>query len=341
MLEKLSNAFGVSGADCEVKNIILEEIKKYADKIEILKDGNIIVFKKGRKTPEYKVALYAHTDEVGYIVKDITDDGYIKFETVGGIDERIMLSSRVFIGENKIPGIIGIKAIHMTDKEEREKIVKDTNMYIDIGADSKEEALKYVEKGDYIAFDSKFEKLGGHRVKGKAFDNRVGVAILIELLKEEAEYDYYVSFNSFEEIGLKGAMTASYHIKPDVALILEGTTCSDVLGTEKHLTPTTLGGGVALSVNDRGSCSSRELNEFIIKLAQENNISLQIKRTNMGGNDAGAVQVSGYGVKTAALSVPVRYIHSPVSVMDLRDFESSLNLVKCFVNSLGGFKNDQ
>ena len=340
MLEKLSNAFGVSGDDCEVKNIILEEIKPYADKIEILKDGNIIAFKKGKKTPEYKVALYAHTDEVGFIVKDITDEGYIKFETVGGIDSRIMLSSRVFIGENKIPGIIGVKAVHMTNKEEREKVVKSTDMYIDIGADSKEDALNYASKGDYIAFDSKFEKLGKNRVKGKAFDNRAGVAILIELLKQEAEYDYWVSFNSFEEIGLKGAMTSSYYIKPDVALILEGTTCSDVPGTEKHLTPTTLGGGVALSINDRGSCSSKKLNEFIIKLAKENNIPLQIKRTNMGGNDAGAVQVSKNGVKTAALSVPVRYIHSPVSVMDLRDFNSSIKLVKCFVNSLGGFEND-
>lgn len=336
MLEKLSNAFGVSGADDEVREIILSEITPYCDKIEILKDGNIIAFKKGKKTPEKKIMLFAHTDEVGFIVKAVTDEGYLKFEEVGGIDARILLSSRVFIGENKIPGIIGIKAVHMTSKEEREKTVKIADLYIDIGSDSKEETEKYVNKGDYIVFDSSYEKLSEHRVKGKAFDNRVGVSILIELLKKDAEYDYYVSFNSLEEIGLKGAMTAARYAEPDVALILEGTTCSDVPGTSSENQSTVLGNGAALSIADGASCSSKELNEFIINKAKENNIKLQYKRTNRGGNDAGAVQISSFGVKTSVVSVPLRYIHSPVSIMDLRDYESAYKIAECFVNSLGG-----
>lgn len=339
MLEKLSNAFGVSGADDEVKKIILDEITPYCDKIEILKDGNIIAFKKGKKTPDKKIALYAHTDEVGFIIKDITGEGYIKFEEVGGIDSRILLSSRVFVGENKIPGIIGIKAVHMTSKDEREKTVEITDLYIDIGASSKEEAEKYVKKGDYILFDSKYELLSENKVKGKAFDNRAGVSILISLLKEEAEYDYWVSFNSLEEIGLRGAMTASYFIKPDVALILEGTTCSNGPGTDPMSQSTVSGEGAALSISDGASCSSRELNEFIIKLAKENDIKMQFKRTNRGGNDAGKIQISETGVKTAVISVPVRYIHSPVSVMDLRDYDSALKLTRCFVNSFGGVEN--
>ena len=336
MLEKLSNAFGVSGADEEVKEIILREITPYCEKIEILKDGNIIAFKKGKKTPKKKIMLFAHTDEVGFIVKSITDDGYLKFEEVGGIDARILLSSRVVIGDKKIPGIIGIKAVHMTSKEEREKTVKITDLYIDIGVDSKEEAEKYVNKGDYIAFDSSYEKLSENRVKGKAFDNRAGVSILIELLKKDALYDFYASFNSLEEIGLKGAMTVARYAEPDIALILEGTTCSDVPGTPCENQSTVLGGGAALSVADGASCSSKELNEFIVNLAKENNIKLQVKRTGRGGNDAGAVQVSGVGVKTSVISVPVRYIHSPVSVMDLRDYESAFQIAECFVNSLGG-----
>jgi len=339
MLEKLTNAFGVSGADDEVKKIILDEITPYCDKIDILKDGNIIAFKKGKKTPNKKIALYVHTDEVGFIIKDITDDGYIKFEEVGGIDSRILLSSRVFIGDNKIPGIIGIKAVHMTSKEEREKTVKITDLYIDIGASSKEETEKYVKKGDYILFDSKYETLSENKVKGKAFDNRAGVSILISLLKEEAEYDYWVSFNSLEEIGLRGAMTASYFIKPDVALILEGTTCSNGPGTDPMSQSTVSGEGAALSISDGASCSSWELNDFIIKLAEENDIKMQFKRTNRGGNDAGKIQISETGVKTAVISVPVRYIHSPVSVMDLRDYESALKLARCFVNSFGGVEN--
>ena len=336
MLEKLSGAFGVSGADEEVKKIILDEITTYCDKIDILQDGNIIAFKKGKRTPEKKVMLYAHTDEVGFMVKSITDEGYLKFEEVGGLDGRILLSSRVFIGDDKIPGIIGIKAVHMTSKEEREKTVKMTDLYIDIGANSKEDAEKYVSKGDYILFDSKYEKLSSTKVKGKAFDNRAGVKILIDLLKKDVEYDYFVSFNSLEEIGLKGAMTASNFVKPDIGLILEGTTCSNLPDTKPWDESTVSGEGVALSISDGASCSSKELNEFIIKLANDNNISLQYKRTNRGGNDAGKVQVAGEGVKTAVLSVPVRYIHSPVSVMDLRDLESASKLAELFVNTIGG-----
>lgn len=336
MLEKLSYASGVSGADEEVKNIILEEIKPYCDDIHIMRDGNIIAFKKGRKTPSKKLMLSAHTDEVGFIVKAVTEEGYLKFESIGGIDLRILLSSRVFVGENKIPGIIGVKAIHMTTKEEREKTVKMTEMYIDIGADSKEEALKYVSKGDYIMFDSEYKILSSDKVMGKAFDDRAGVSILIELLKEEAEYDYYVAFNSLEETGLKGAMTAAYFVKPDMALILEGTTCSDGPGSDPQNQSTVSGNGAALSINDSTSCSSRELNEFIMKLSKENGIKIQYKRTNKGGNDAGSIQISETGIKTTVVSVPVRYIHSPVCVMDMRDYKSALDIARCLVNSFGG-----
>lgn len=339
MLEKLTNAFGVSGADEEVKKIILDEITPYCDNIEILKDGNIIAFKKGKNKMDKKVMISAHTDEVGFMVKDITKEGYLELCEVGGIDSRILLSKKVFVGDNKIPGIIGIKAVHMTTKEEREKTVDIEKLYVDIGAESYEEAIKYVERGDYIAFDSKYTKLSDTRVKAKALDDRTGVAILIELLKRDAEYDFYAVFNSLEEIGLKGAMTASYCVNPDIALILEGTTCSDVSGTDEYNQSTKLGEGVALSICDGASCSSPELNSYILKLAKDNDIKLQFKRTNKGGNDAGAVQLAKDGVQTAVLSVPLRYIHSPVSVMDLRDYESANKLVSKFIDNIGGYIN--
>ncbi len=340
MLEKLTNISGVSGNDSEVKKIILKEITPFCENIEIMKDGNIVAFKKGKKAPSKKIMISAHTDEVGFMVKDITPEGYLELCEVGGVDSRILLSKRVFVGDNKIPGIIGIKAVHMADKEEREKIVPIEKMYVDIGAYDYDDALKYINRGDYITFDSQYTPLGEKRVVAKALDDRVGVSILISLLKKDVEYDFYAVFNSLEEIGLKGAMTASYKVNPDIALIIEGTTCSDVKGTREHLKSTVLGKGGVLSIGDRTSVSNRSLNDFIISLSEKHNIPLQIKGTNMGGNDAGAIQTAGDGVKTAVLSVPLRYIHSPVSVMDKADYESVLNIALAFINNIGEFNHD-
>lgn len=339
MLLKLCDAFGVSGADEEVKDIIISEIKDYCD-VKVMKDGNIIAYKKGKKTPSKKFMIYAHTDEVGLIVKDITREGYLKFDEVGGIDDRILLGKKVYIGDNRIPGIVGCKPIHMTSKKEREITVKKSEMLIDIGASSKEDALNYVQYGDYILFDSKSFSQNDRRIIGKALDNRVGVATLIKLIKSDNYYDFYASFNSLEEIGLKGAATATEYVKPDVALILEGTTCSDVYKTKEYLMSTKLGEGVALSIHDRGSTSSKSFNEYIEKLANDNNIKFQFKRTNMGGNDAGAIQCGGKGVKTAVLSLPVRYIHSPVSIADYDDYNNCFKLSKLIVDNIGGFYND-
>lgn len=341
MLKKLTEDFGVSGCDNQIKEIILKEITPFCETITRTKDGNIIAFKKGRKSPHKKIMVSAHTDEVGFMVKDITKEGYLELCEVGGIDSRILLSKRVFVGEKKIPGIIGIKAVHMTDKKEREEIIPIEKMYVDIGAFDYEDALKYVERGDYILFDSEYTELSENKIKAKALDDRVGVKILIDLLKTDVEYDFYAVFNSLEEIGLKGAMTASYFVNPDVALILEGTTCSDVLGTEEHLQSTNQGKGAVLSICDRSSVSDKELNDFIISLSEKENIPLQFKRTNKGGNDAGAIQTARDGVKTAVISVPLRYIHSPVSVMDKRDFEAAYKIAAAFVNNIGDFKNDK
>lgn len=336
MLKKLTEAFGVSGCDKEVRDIIIDEIKDYVTDIKILKDSNIIAFKKGRKTSDKKIMISAHTDEVGLMVKDITKEGYLEICSVGGIDSRILPSKKVYVGDNKIPGIIGIKAVHMTDKKEREELIPIEKLYVDIGAYDYLDALNYINRGDYILFDSSYEELSSTRVMAKALDDRVGVKILIDLLKEESEYDFYAVFNSLEEIGLKGAMTASYYINPDIALILEGTTCSDVLDTKEHLQSTNLSKGAALSIWDKASISDAKLNDYIINLAKKEGIPLQYKRTNKGGNDAGAIQVAKDGCKTAVLSVPLRYIHSPVCVMDKNDFNSAFKIAKAFLNNVGG-----
>ena len=175
----------VSGNENKIRNRILEDIKPYADKITVHSMGNIIAFKKGSIPNNKKIIISAHMDEVGFIISDITDDGFLKFKEVGGIDPRILLSQRLVIGEKEINGVIGIKAVHLVSPEERTRVVKANEMYIDIGASSKEEAEKYVTKGDYAAFDSEYAELGGDVIKAKALDDRIGCAIMAELIKEQ------------------------------------------------------------------------------------------------------------------------------------------------------------
>ncbi len=334
MLDKLCAFNGVSGDELSISKYIVDNITADDVKIKTMINGNIIVEKEGRRKIDVKFSLYAHMDEVGFIVTDITEDGFIKFDTVGGIDQRILLSKKVYIGENHIPGIIGIKAIHLFDKEARKKAVPTKNMYIDIGALNKANALKYVSLGDYIAFDNiSFEN--GKSYISKAIDDRVGIALLLRLINSDCEYGFTVCFDVMEEVGARGALTATYSIKPDYALIVEGTTCSDINKTPEHLRSTVLGRGPALSVRDMGTCYNEQLNNFIKSLAEKEKIPFQLKQTHKGGNDSSAVQSASHGVKTAVMSVPVRYIHSPFGLMNLNDYENGYKLLKAITDNIG------
>lgn len=328
MIKFLTELNGVSGCEHNVREALKAEIMSYCDEIKIDKMGNLAVLKKGRDSTK-KLMISAHMDEVGFIVKNITDDGYIKFAAVGGIDSRILLGLRVSVGEKNIPGVIGVKAVHMTTAEERGKNVKITDMYIDIGAESKEEAEWLVQKGDYIAFDSKYIKFGTHKVKAKALDDRAGCAALINLIKTaNFKYDTWCVFTVQEETGLRGAAVAANCILPNAALVIEGTTCSDDFRTPEKDKVTVQGAGCALSVMERTSRSDTVFVSDIIKLADKHGVKWQFKRTGAGGNDAGAIQIAGIGVRTAVISIPCRYIHSPAGVMDERDYDSAEKLIK-------------
>lgn len=325
MLETLSCLFGVSGYEDEVRDFILKKIKPFCTGVSVDNIGNLIAYKKGTESTR-KVLLTAHMDEVGFIVKFITDDGYVKFEAVGGIDSRVLPGKRVIIGKNRIPGIIGIKAVHMCSEEERRKPVSEDKMYIDIGADCLKEAEKLVAKGDFIMFDSAFIRLSKNTVAGKALDNRSGCYALIELLKKDYENDLYAVFTVQEEIGLRGAEICTNQIMPDMALILETTICAETSGTEPQLEITKLREGPAISIMERTAFSNRGFTNEIKEIAIKNDIPCQFKRTGLGGNEAGAVQHSGSGVKTAVLSVPCRYIHSPYGIINLKDVENLIKL---------------
>lgn len=340
LLKILTEIDAVSGNENALRDFLISQLSSYAD--DIIKDsiGNLVFFKKGRNPSGKKIALFAHMDEIGMIVTDITDDGYIKFDEVGGIDDRIMLSQKVTVGENKISGVIGVKAVHLQSKSERKDVIKMDKMYIDIGAGSREEAEKYVHKGDYIAFKSDFTNLYGKRFKAKAIDDRAGCAVLVELIKKTYDEDIYFCFTVQEETGLRGARVLTRRINPDVALILEATTSSDTPFCEKHLHATTLGKGPALSFMDRSAYFDTELTRFVASLADKKNIKYQYKLSSNGGNEAGAVQTSADGCRVCAISLPCRYIHSPVSVADMSDFEAMKSLVEEFLVNAHEFSNN-
>ena len=331
LVKELCNLCAPSGFEDEVRTFLRE--RATADEIYTDTIGNLICHKKGNGR---KVMVSAHMDEVGFIITEITEDGFLKFAELGGIETAVMYGKKILIGKKRVPGIIGAKAIHLQRRDDVLNPPKIKELCIDIGAKDKESAKKLVEIGDFAVFDGEYTEFGENLVKSKALDDRVGCAVILELMKEEYDSDIYFVFTAQEEVGLRGATISANAIKPDIALVIEGTTCSDVYGSKPHNQVTNLGAGAVMTAMDRAAISDREYFDFIMKTAKENNIPLQIKRTAMGGTDAGAIQRSGIGVKTAVLAVPCRYIHSQVSVMCKDDLESVLKLSKSVLKSIEG-----
>ncbi|GAB6087856.1 M42 family metallopeptidase [Alkaliphilus crotonatoxidans] len=333
LLEKLTNAIGISGNEKEVREIILEEIKDYVDEIKIDRMGNIIALKKGINESK-NVAIAAHMDEVGLMVKGIDSSGLIRFTTIGGIDARILVSKHVLIGKDKIPGVIGAKAIHLQKPDERNKALSIDNLYIDLGCRDQGETEKYVAIGDYIAFDSTYREFGKNRVKAKALDDRVGCYLLIELLKHKQPINLTAVFTVQEEIGLRGAEVAANQIDVDLAIVIEGTTCSDVPEVEPHLQVTELDRGPAISIMDRTSIYHRKWLDAMIETATENQIPWQYRKTAFGGNDAGKFHQAKAGTPCVSVAVPCRYIHSPVSVLSKGDVNYTKQLLIKYIEKL-------
>ncbi|MCX7884689.1 MAG: M42 family metallopeptidase [Caloramator sp.] len=328
MLKEYATAFGVSGCEGEIRSIIKNGVEGIGD-ISIDKIGNLIVHKKGNGK---KVMLAAHMDEVGFIVTDILNDGRIKFAPVGGIDTRILPSKRVIFGRSNLKGVIGAKPIHLQPLDERKKPFSLKDLFIDIGAQSLEEASKFIRIGDYAVFESEYIELD-EVIKCKALDDRVGCALIYEALKDNYKFDLYAAFTVQEEVGLRGAEVAAKYVMPEIAIILEGTTCADIAKEERDFV-TTLGGGPAISIMDRTSTANINLMKRIVEIAKNNNIPFQYRKGNVGGNDAGIIHKTGTGCITATISVPTRYIHSPVSMINKKDFENTLKLLKLVLYSL-------
>jgi endoglucanase len=328
ILQQLSEAFGVSGYEDAVRQIIFDAIRNDVDEYRVDSIGNLITLKRGTGEAPFKVMVTAHMDEIGLMITHIEDNGQLRFAPVGGIDDRILLSKTVCIGDKKIPGIIGVKPIHLQDDKEQEQVIKGDKLTIDIGATSKAEAEQLVKVGDYVAFTTSFADLGP-TVKGKAFDDRAGCAVLIEIIKAGPyPFDLYGVFTVQEEVGLRGAQVAAYAIEPDVAFVLEGTICDD-MPKKKDVSPTTeLGRGPAITIMDRTFIADRRLVKLLVDTATELGIPYQFKQPLMGGTDAGAIHTTRTGVPSVTVAVPSRYIHSPVCLLSKSDFENTARLMQ-------------
>lgn len=327
LLKRLCLIDGTSGDEGNVRDLIINEIKDFCEyRVDNL--GNIICFKKGKFAATKKVMLDAHTDEVGLIITSITEKGYLKFNTVGGIDTAALLFRKVKIN-GKVNGVIGGKPFHILSADDRKKAPKTNDLYIDIGVKTREEALSLVNLGDSAIVQSDFEVLG-ECVKSKALDDRVGCLILIELLKNFDEYDFYATFTVQEEVGLRGAKTSTFSVAPDFAIAIDSTTAADIAGVSTESRVCVQGKGAVVSFMDKSTVYDKAM----YNTAMNSGITCQPKAFVSGGNNAGAIHLSGNGVRTMAISAPCRYIHTSNSIVNVKDIESMLALCEYMLKKL-------
>jgi putative aminopeptidase FrvX len=337
-LEKLSNACGVTGREEEVRNLMIKLMKPYVDEIVVDKLENVIAIKKGKKSSP-KVMLAAHMDEVGLMVKTISKEGFLQFTKMGGIDDRILLAQKVIIHTRKGPlhGIIGSKPPHIQKEEERKKIVAYDELFIDVGAESRENAdAMGVKIGDPVAFDVKYAKIGKNVVIGKAFDDRVGCAVMIETLKQLGKTDCTICAVGTvqEEVGLRGAATAAFGVDPDVGIALDVTVAGDVPGVREFDANVKMGKGPTLTVADSGLITHPKVLRLLLDVAEENKIAYQLETGVPGSTDAARISLTRQGVPSGTVSVATRYIHSPVGMLNLKDAENSAKLTAAAIQKI-------
>lgn len=330
-LSELSPIAGVSGNESKVREFIRKTIENKVDELYEDKMGNLIALKKSKtKASKARFAFFAHMDEVGFMVTRINEDGKISIRPVGGVDARLLPGKRLRIGEKNVLGVVGLKAIHLQDN--LDNVPKYQSLNVDIGVNKKAEAEKLVNIGDYAVFDVPFEEYN-ERLVGKAFDDRGGCSLMMDLIFEDLSlpFDVYFAFVVQEEVGLRGSGVAAEEIKPDIAIVLETTTAGDNPELEEYKWATHIGDGPAITFMHRGYVVNKKIYNWIIDTAEKNGIKYQLKRRTAGGTDALSVSKRFSGIPAGVVSIPCRYIHSPSSVMHKDDYFNTLNLLKALL----------
>ncbi|HEX7078677.1 MAG TPA: M42 family metallopeptidase [Candidatus Eisenbacteria bacterium] len=341
LLEAFSNAPGVSGGEGAVRSIVAQAVRDHVDSLEVDAMGSLVArvapsdgaarssrengaASRGRRPPH--VMLCAHLDEVGVMVTAIEKEGRLKFRRVGGLDPRILVSQVFRIGPRRVPGVVGTLPAHMVTHADEEKVTPFEELYLDIGAASREEASREVSIGDHGVFDTTYERWGTIR-KGKAFDDRAGCAVLASLIQRRPPLPVTAVWSVQEEVGLRGATAAARRVAPDVAIVLEGTAAGEAPGATGDESAPHMGEGPAVTIQDRSLMADPGLVRTIERIAKSRRIPIQWKRPGIGGTDAGKIALSGAGVAAAVVSVPCRYIHAPAAYLDLRDAQRAVDLV--------------
>ncbi|MGQ0604564.1 MAG: M42 family metallopeptidase [Anaerolineales bacterium] len=343
-LAQLSNAVAVSGDEGAVRKLIREAVRPYADEINVDALGNVLVVRRARRSSATRRAadrmlVAAHMDEVGFMVTAHDPDGTLKFETVGGVDERAWIGKPVVIGANRLPGAISAAPVHLLDAKERNTVVKLRSLRIDIGVDSAEAAKKLVQTGDRGTFATTFDVLGtaagggATTLRGKALDDRLGCATLVELLRGGPyPFELHAAFTVQEEVGLRGAKVAGFAVNPVAAFVIDCTPAYDLPHSvderENVEYNTRLGLGPAIYLADRATLSDQRLVKHLQRTAEQSNLPYQFRQPGGGGTDAGAIHLSRGGVPSVSVSVPGRYLHTPAAHVRHADWRNTVQLMQ-------------
>jgi putative aminopeptidase FrvX len=337
-LETLCNAFGVTGREEEITGLMKKFLKPYVDEVKEDKLGNVIGIRRGKKDAP-KVMLAAHMDEVGLLVKTITKEGFLYFVKVGGIDDRILLAQKVIVqtGKGPLHGIMGSKPPHIQKPEERQKVIGYDELFIDVGAKSQEDAKKMgVRIGDAVSFDIRFARIGRNVAIGKALDDRVGCAVMLEALRrlKNPECSVYAVGTVQEEAASRGAATSAFSIYPDIGIALDVTVAGDTPGVKEVEAPIRMGKGPALTVADAGLIVPPKILRLLVDTAEKNKIPYQLETMMGGSTDAARIALTREGVPCGVIAVPTRYIHSPTSMLELKDTENTVKLLVATIHGI-------
>jgi endoglucanase len=341
VLEKLSDAVGVTGSEEEVRTLMKKFLKPNVDELQEDKLGNVIGTRRGKKSAP-KIMFAAHMDEVGLMVTNITKEGFLQFTKLGGVSDRILASQKVLIHSRAgpLPGVIGSKPPHILKEEERKKVIEAEDLYIDIGAGKKEEVEKMgVRVGNPVSFDVKFTRMGKEMVMGKAFDDRAGCAVMVEAMRRlsESECTVYAVGTVQEEVGLRGATTAAFQLAPDLGIAIDVTIAGDVPGVKEVEAPIKTKNGPSLTVADASLMTHPQVLKLLMSAAEESKTPFQLEGGLKGGTDAGKIALTKGGIPSGVISIPTRYIHTPFSMLNLMDVENTIKLVVASIKNAPKF----
>jgi endoglucanase len=343
LLKKICTAYGAPGYEQDIRALVIEEVTPWVDELKVDNLGNILTLKKGENNPDGKKAMVAaHLDEIGFIVTHIDDDGFLRFHTLGGFDPKTLTAQRVIVhGKEDLIGVMGCKPIHVMDPDERTKMPKNKDFFIDLGLEV--EAVKeLVQVGNPITREREFIEMG-NCVNCKSIDNRVSVFILVEALKElkHQPYDVHAVFSVQEEVGLRGAQVAAQQINPDFGFGLDTTIAYDLPGAAAHEKVTALGKGTAIKIMDASAISDYRMVSYLKELAVEHEIPWQPEILTAGGTDTASIQKMGkHGAISGAISVPTRYLHQVIEMAHKKDIMSSIQLLTQALTSLDKYNWD-